>query len=77
MYDHRTKIDNIYDGQIATSIVLEYLIDDYYVLLHTLVQKLLNTWKNPFNIIKFWCIKFAENPEKLRFVDTDKDSYDR
>ena len=34
-------------------------------------------WSNPFNLLKFWCIKYAEDPAKLRTFDVEKDSYER
>ena len=34
-------------------------------------------WTNPFDLVKLWSIKFAEEPDKARKLDESKDSYDR
>ena len=53
------------------------MISNFKELIKTCMDALHDIWPNPFNILKFWCIKYAENPTKAREVNVDKDSYDR
>ena len=34
-------------------------------------------WTNPFELVKLWSIKFAEDPDKARNYEEDKDQYER
>ena len=46
-------------------------------IMQSTADALSSIWLHPFNLVKFWCIKYAENPEKAREVDKEKNSYDR
>ena len=56
---------------------LNFFMDKYNLILDSCIGSLVKIWSNPFNLMKLWCIKYAEEPEKARVVDSSKDSYDR
>ena len=41
------------------------------------MEKISKIWRNPFDLVALWAVKFADNPAKARTVDAEKDSYDR
>ena len=41
------------------------------------MSSLNHIWSNPYNIVKFWWIKYAEDPSKLREVNINKDTFER
>jgi len=53
------------------------MVKNFDGLVKACVEALNEIWPNPFNFVKFWCIKYSEDPIKAREVTTDKDSYDR
>jgi len=77
LYDHRAQVDAEKDGADIALTSLTYLIDNFEELLRVLMQSLNAIWTNPFDIVKFWSIKFAEDPEQSRQVAESKDAYDR
>ena len=56
---------------------LSYLINNFQDLLKELVDALARIWINPFDLVKLWSIKFAEDPEKARKYEEHKDTYER
>lgn len=77
IYDHRKPIDAQTDGADIALLKLSYLIDNFEDLLRELMDALGRIWTNPFDLVKLWSIKFAEEPEKARKYDDSKDSYER
>lgn len=77
MYDHRKPVDKTLDGTNTALLELRYLIPNFEGILEACFESLATIWPNQYNILKFWCIKHAENPSKSREVDESKDSYDR
>lgn len=77
IYDHRKPVDAQKDGADIALLKLSYLIDNFEDLLKELVDALGRIWTNPFDLVKLWSIKFAEDPDKARKFDEMKDSYDR
>ena len=77
IYDHRKQIDPVNDGANTALLKLSYLIDNIEDLLKVVVIALGKIWTNPFELVKLWSIKFAEDPNKARNYDEGQDSYDR
>ena len=76
-YDHRAPLEAEKDGAHIALLKLSYLIDNFEDLLRELMNALSRIWTNPFDLVKLWSIKFAEDPEKARQLDESKDSYER
>lgn len=76
-YDHRKGIDAVSDGANIGLLKLSYLIDNFEDLLRELMAALIKIWANPFDLVKLWSIKFAEDPEKAREYDESRDTYER
>ena len=76
-YDYIQPIDPESDGANNCLLKLTYLIDNFEDMLKEIVDSLARIWTNPFDLVKLWSTKFAENPEKAQKYDEDKDSYDR
>ena len=69
IYDHRKQIDPVNDGANTALLKLSYLIDNIEDLLKVVVIALGKIWTNPFELVKLWSIKFAEDPNKARNYD--------
>ena len=76
-YDHRKPLDAVADGANVGLLNLSYLIDNFEDLLRELMAALGKIWANPFDLVKLWSIKFAEDPDKARDYDDSKDTYER
>ena len=77
LYDHRAPVDIDFDGAGSASLKLSYVIPNFEEVMKACVESLAKIWPNQQNILRFWCIKHAENPRKSTEVDEEKDSYDR
>jgi hypothetical protein len=77
VYDHRVPLDAQTDGGDIAVLKVSYLVKHFEDLLRELVDALGRIWTNPFDLVKLWSIKFAEEPEKARQVEDSKDSYER
>ena len=63
IYDHRKPVDAETDGADIALLKLSYLIDNFEDLLRELMEALGRIWTNPFDLVKLWSIKFAEEPD--------------
>jgi hypothetical protein len=64
------------DGKTAL-LSLSFIVPNFSDLISTILNCISKIWSNKFSLLKFWCIKYAENPEKALEIDLEKDSYDR
>ena len=76
-YDHRKKVDLDRDCKETALLNLEFVVANFEQIVMVSVESLNSIWTSPFNLVKFWCIKYAENPDKARECDVNKDAYDR
>ena len=77
LYDHRTPVNLQKDGVETASLELEFVVKNFENITKAALESIFRIWKNPQNILKLWCIKFAEDPDLTRSIDPKKDSYDR
>ena len=77
IYDHRQPICRHTDGADISLLAFSYFIPCLPATLKELTDALNILWCNPFDLVKLWSIKFAEDPEKARSYDQARDSYER
>mmetsp|Transcript_6748 Transcript_6748/g.11315 ORF Transcript_6748/g.11315 Transcript_6748/m.11315 type:complete len:208 (+) Transcript_6748:959-1582(+) len=77
LYDHRSLLDEVVDGRDSSLLRLEMITPNFKSLLKSVVETLGKIWTSPQNILKIWCIKFADDPQLSRTLDLEKDSYER
>lgn len=77
MYDHRKVVSYKKDGANIALLQHSNIIKNFDDVVKELVDALTKIWVNPFEIVKLWSIKFAENPDAATAFDENKDSYDR
>lgn len=65
------------DGTKTALLNLRFILPNFEQLVVTLLTVIDQIWTNKFNIMKLWCIKNAEDPEKARDLDSSKDCYER
>lgn len=76
IYDHRKPIDPKLDGP-AVLIGMQPIISGFAPIIDCIVGALDAVWASPFDLLKLWCIKYAEDPHKGRADRSGQDSYVR
>jgi hypothetical protein len=77
LYDHRKPVDPSFDGAESALLNLSYIVPNFEEVMKACMDSLAKIWPNQQNILRFWCIKHAEDPQKSTEVNEEKDSYDR
>ena len=65
------------DGANIALLKLTCMVPNFEDLNKEIIDALARIWTNPFDLVKLWSIKFADDPEKARKVDETKDTYER
>ena len=75
IYDHRKMIVPVEDGGNIALMKHTYLLNNFEDVHKAIMNALSNIWRNPFDLVKLWSIKFAEDPEKARRYEY-RDAYE-